>query len=223
LLREPQRIDSILGALRDAISIKFTVKTRLGFDDEATIETLLPIFAKHQIDLLTVHGRTVAQMYRNGVNYDRIRQAAEAMHPCPVLANGNVNTPEDAQNVLSTTNVRGLMIGRGAIRNPWIFQQIRDTLAGRPISLPTGNDVLRYITDLYEAVCNPAVRETAQVQKMKKYLGFIGVGIEPTGQFLYQIRRVVTKEDFFRTCREYLEHDRQMDLAPFPANVAEAN
>src|SRR6476619_4390364 len=57
LLREPQRIDSILGALRDAISISFTVKTRIGFDSPAVFDELLPIFAKHSIDLLTVHGR----------------------------------------------------------------------------------------------------------------------------------------------------------------------
>src|SRR6186713_2701649 len=82
LLREPQRIDAILGALRDAVPTKFTVKTRLGFEDDAVLNTLLPIFAKHSIDLLTVHGRTVAQMYRSEVDYGRIAQAVAAM-PCP--------------------------------------------------------------------------------------------------------------------------------------------
>ena len=76
LLREPKRIDSILGALRDAVSIKFTVKTRIGFDSPAVFEELLPIFAKHKIDLLTVHGRTVAEMYRSEVHYDYIARAA---------------------------------------------------------------------------------------------------------------------------------------------------
>src|SRR5437667_7466004 len=58
LLREPQRVDSILGALRDAVTINFTVKTRLGFDSPAVFEELLPIFARHSLDLLTVHWRT---------------------------------------------------------------------------------------------------------------------------------------------------------------------
>src|SRR6266571_892669 len=89
LLREPQRVDAILGALREAISIQFTVKTRLGFDSPAVFDELLPIFAKHGIDLLTVHGRTVREMYRSEVHYDFIARAVEAM-PCPVLANGNV-------------------------------------------------------------------------------------------------------------------------------------
>ena len=64
LLREPQRIDAILGALRDAVNIKFTVKTRVGFSEAHEFDTLLPFFAKHSLDALTVHARTVVQMYR---------------------------------------------------------------------------------------------------------------------------------------------------------------
>src|ERR1700761_6130997 len=73
LLREPKRVDAILGALREAISIKFTVKTRIGFDSPQVFDELLPIFAKHSLDLLTVHGRTVKEMYRTEVHYDYIR------------------------------------------------------------------------------------------------------------------------------------------------------
>src|ERR1041384_6784347 len=68
LLREPQRIDSILGALRDAVKIKFTVKTRIGFENSDVFSDLLPIYAKHSLDLLTVHGRTVKEMYRAEVH-----------------------------------------------------------------------------------------------------------------------------------------------------------
>ena len=89
LLREPQRIDALLGALRDAVHIKFTVKTRVGFASTEEFDQLLPIFARHSIDALTVHARTVAQMYRLPVHYDLIRQASETM-PCPVIANGHV-------------------------------------------------------------------------------------------------------------------------------------
>src|ERR1051326_8630279 len=72
LLREPQRVDAILDALREAITIKFTVKTRLGFDSSDVFSEMLPIFAKHSLDLLTVHGRTVKEMYRTEVHYDFI-------------------------------------------------------------------------------------------------------------------------------------------------------
>jgi tRNA-dihydrouridine synthase B len=223
LLREPARVDAILGALRDAISIKFTVKTRIGFDSPAVFDELLPIFARHSIDLLTVHGRTVQEMYRPGVHYDYILRAVEAVS-CPVLANGNVYSAQNAAEVLRWTGARGLMIGRGAIRNPWLFHQIRQHQGGETRFTPTGQDVLAYIRALYDAVCSPDVREIAQVQKMKKYLNFLGAGVEPTGQFLHQIRRVTTQDDFFRVCDEFLNHDRPMALEPFdlPASTAEA-
>ena len=215
LLRDPQRIDSILGALRDAVKIPFTVKTRLGFDDSAGFDELLPIFARHSLDLLTVHGRTVKEMYRSAVHYDFIARAVAAM-PCPVLANGNVCSASKAAEVLTVTGACGLMIGRGAIRNPWIFRQIREHRRGEPVFQPRGSDVLAYIHALYEAVCTPGIPEVSQVQKMKKYLNFIGLGVEPTGAFLHAIRRTVTRADFFRICAEHLDHRDPMPLEPFP-------
>jgi len=211
LLRDLPRIDGILGALRDAISGKFTVKTRLGFDDEKTIEALLPLFRKHSIDLVTVHGRTVLQMYSGGIRHDLIRMATESL-PCPVLGNGNVSTPTDAETLIGETDARGLMIGRGAVRNPWIFSQIREHFAGKPISRPTGREVLAYIHDLYETVCDPTIPEPKGVQKIKKYANFIGEGINP--EFLHAVRRVSSKEEFFALCREHLEHGEEMMLEP---------
>jgi tRNA-dihydrouridine synthase len=214
LLRDLDRIDTILGALRDAVKGQFTVKTRIGFDDPAVFDELLPIFAKHSLDLLTVHGRTVKELYRSAVHYDFIARAVQAM-PCPVMANGNVYSAEKAQAVLELTGARGLMIGRGAIRNPWLFRQIREHRRGGPIFQPTGRDVLDYIGTLYDAVCPAGVREVSQVHKMKKYLCFIGLGVEPSGAFLHEIRRVSTRADFFRICAEHLAHDNPMPLEPF--------
>jgi tRNA-dihydrouridine synthase B len=222
LLREPKRIDAILGALRDAVKVKFTVKTRLGFDSPEVFDELLPIFAKHSLDLLTVHGRTVKEMYWSEVHYDFIARAVTEM-PCPVMANGNVHSAHSAAEVLKITRARGLMIGRGAIRNPWLFQQIRQQQRGEPLFIPSGREVLNYVRALYDAVCSPDVKESAQVQKMKKYLNFLGVGVEPTGQFLHQIRRVSTSADFFRVCEEFLSHDEPMPLEPFPAKEEKAD
>ena len=80
---------------------------------------------------------------------------------------------------------------------------------------PRGHDVLAYVRALYDAVCSPDVRELSQVQKMKKYMNYLGLGVEPTGEFLHQVRRVETKADFFRVCDEFLNHDQPMPLEPF--------
>ncbi len=214
LLREPQKIDAILGALRDAVTIPFTVKTRIGFESPAEFDALLKIFVKHPIDLLTVHARTVLQMYRPGVRYDLIAQAVRELK-CPVLANGNVFSAEQTLSLVAETGVRGLMIGRGAIRNPWLFEQIRAHSRGETVKLPTGRDVLAYIRELWDNEITPGVRESAQVQRMKKFMNFIGEGIaEP---FLHEIRRVETTADFFRICEEFLNHDRPLTLEPLAA------
>jgi tRNA-dihydrouridine synthase B len=208
-------------------------------------EEFLPIFAKHSLDLLTVHGRTVYEMYRSEVHYDYIARAVAAM-PCPVLANGNVHSAQKAEEVLKSTGARGLMIGRGAIRNPWLFHQIRQRLVAQAsrrcvssageselethrqdacvtIFVPRGHDVLSYIRALYDAVCSPDVTESAQVQKMKKYMNYLGVGVDAEGQFLHQIRRVTTPAEFFRVCENFLNHDRPMPLEPFPLKLKETD
>jgi len=245
LLREPEHVDAILGALRDAVKIKFTVKTRLGFDSPKVFDELLRIFSKHSLDLLTVHGRTVREMFRSEVRYGHIARAVAAM-PCPVLANGDIDSARKAAEVLQLTGAHGLMIGRGAIRNPWLFQQIRQRLAvaqaSRPcasefgpvpietngrdaratIFVPRGHDVLAYVRALYEAVCSPAARESTQVEKMKKYMNHLGAGVEPASGFLHHIRRVETKADFFRVCEEFLNHNRPMALESLAVAKQEA-
>ena len=215
LLRQLGQVDAILGALREAVTVKLSVKTRIGFDSAEGFPELLQILARHAPDLVTVHARTVREMYRSPVRYELIRQAVEAL-PCPVLANGNVYSAAKAAEVLALTGARGLMIGRGAVRNPWLFQQIRQHRRGEPLTVPRGCEVLAYIHALYEAVCFPGAREIAQVQRLKKFMNFLGVGVEPSGQFLHEIRRVTTRDDFFRICEQYLAHDRPMPLEPFP-------
>jgi len=222
LLREPERVDAILGALREAVSIKFTVKTRLGFDSPAVYERLLPIFARHSIDLLTVHARTVKEMYRSEVHYEYITQTVQALRS-PVLANGNIYSAQKAEAVLGQTGARGLMIGRGAIRNPWLFQQIRDHLAGRPPFVPAGRDVLNYIRALWEHSIKPETREPSQVMHMKRFMNFLGLGVDPQGRFLHDIRRAATKAEFFSICEAFLDHDHPTPLEPFRLELKETD
>jgi tRNA-dihydrouridine synthase B len=211
LLREPERIDAILGALRDAVQIKFTVKTRLGFASVNEFDHLLSIFAKHSLDALTVHARTVAQMYRLPVHYERIRQAVETM-ACPVIANGHVYSAAQAQDLLTQTGAKGLMIGRGVIRSPWLFNQIRQQLRGEAVTQPTGRDVAEYIRRLWDSQARPGFSEKTQCERMKKFLNYLGEGVP--GAFLYQIRRSQTAAEFHGICREFLDHGEPMAMLP---------
>ncbi len=220
LLRKPQHIDAILHALRDAITtIPFTVKCRLGFDDATEFPHLLSVFSRHAIDGLTIHARTVRDGYRTATAPQWIRHAVSSL-PCPVIANGNAVDVPTALALLRQSGAAGLMIGRGAIRNPWLFAQLRATWENStPIPTPTGRDMLGWISDLWEATASfsRAYNPTKHVSKMKKYLCYISQGMIPgadDGTFEHRIRRVGTPEDFHATCREFLDHSTPVPHTP---------
>lgn len=221
LLKDPSKIDEILGALREAIKIRFTAKCRLGWESPDEFSALLEIFARHNLDLVTVHGRTVRQMYGGEVRYDLIAQAVRWL-PCPVLANGDLDTAEKAVQVLKKTGVAGVMIGRGAIRNPWIFNQIRQILRGEKPAAPTGRQVAGFLQGLFEAVGPARLHPRAHIEKLKKYLNFIGPALDPEGAFLYRARRMSAEKEFHDLCAQFLDHDRPMPLTMPAAPAAES-
>nr|WP_258040698.1 tRNA-dihydrouridine synthase family protein [Pseudanabaena sp. BC1403] len=221
LLREPETIERIFAALRSQISGLFTVKMRVGFDSIDNFEKLLQLINHYQIDMLSLHGRTVKELYRGEVHYDLIRKAVQTVN-CPVLANGNVTSYLKAEQVLQETGAAGVMIGRSAIRNPWIFQQIRDRFAGNPVQVITLADVYKYIQHLFAITYRDDLKEKSHVNCLKKFLNFIGTGIDPEGQFLAGMRLVQSKQELFDLCDRHLltEPDRSFAIEPYENLVA---
>jgi tRNA-dihydrouridine synthase B len=223
LLRDPERIGAILAALRDAVPGLLTVKMRIGFEDDSNFDRILDLVNENKIDLLTVHGRTVREMYRSDVHYERIAHAA-ARSRCPVLANGNVTSASRAAGVVSETGARGVMIGRHAIRNPWIFRQCRERFSGLEPSRVSLADVREYVHRLYEATRDPGVPERPHVNKMKKYLNFVGQGVDPRGEFLHDMRRAETEAALFEICdRHLVKRDGEFASEPYPGVIARPN
>ncbi len=213
LLRNPEHVDLILGRLRDAVEGQFTVKTRIGFDEPKEFEGLLKVFSRHAIDGLSIHGRTVQERYQTPVHSDCVQMAVDAMK-CPVIANGNVVDVETGLAYLNQTRADGLMVGRGAIRNPWIFQQLGDSMEGRVPFSPTLRDLLAYIEELYQEIARERHKfnEMAHVQAMKKTLAYISHGLE--GSFEHDIRRVNTPDQFFAVCRDHLDQQGPLPSRP---------
>jgi tRNA-dihydrouridine synthase len=197
---------------------------RIGFDDTANLNRLLELINEHQVDLLSVHGRTVREMYRGEVHYDRIAQATAQVR-CPVLANGNVTSAGRAAVILAETRAAGVMIGRHAIRNPWIFRQCREQFSGHPVFRVTLGDVRDYIERLFRATQVPDLPERLHVNKMKKYLNFVGQSVEATGRFIHEMRRTETARELFAVCDHHLlaEPDRLYSSEPYPGLVARPN
>jgi tRNA-dihydrouridine synthase len=224
LLRDPQRVDTLLAALRQACPGLFTVKMRLGFDDTSPFDEILNSVRRHNIDLLTVHGRTVKGGYRSAVDYDLIAHAVRSV-PCPVLANGNVTSARAAQQIVAHTNAAGVMIGRHAIRNPWIFSQCREAFGDKEITSHTLGDVHEYVERLYQATHRPDIPERAHVNRMKKFLNFVGQGVDREGRFLHDMRRSHTAGDLFEACSRHLLSDPLVPFAdePYEGVIARPN
>jgi tRNA-dihydrouridine synthase B len=224
LLREPEKVGEILAHLRAIVPGLFTVKMRIGFDSTEHFDRLLDLINEHHVDLLSVHGRTVKEMYRSEVHYDHIAHAVSRAR-CPVLANGNVTSSTRAAAVMAETRAAGVMIGRHAIRNPWIFRQCREQLSGQPVTRLTLADAREYIERLYRATQSPTIPEVYHVNKMKKYLNFVGQSVDPQGAFLHEMRRAQTETELFGICDRHLlaEPNREFSPEPYAGVIARPN
>ncbi len=217
LLRNLPKVDRILGELRQSIPTRLTVKTRIGYHSPDEFEALLELFSKHAIDMLAIHGRTVTERYSTPVHPDCIRRAVETL-PCPVIANGNIVDIPTGLALHAQSQAAGLMIGRGAIRNPWLFPQLRAAFLGEKTITPSCRDLLEYVFTLYEEIANDCAsfNPLLHVQRMKKTTLFVTQGFDP--DFEQQLRRAKTPEAFYDICRTFLDHD-----TPFPARPNESS
>ncbi|TVP86884.1 MAG: tRNA dihydrouridine synthase DusB [Thioalkalivibrio sp.] len=153
LLGDEALVERLLITLKGAVSVPLTLKMRLGLDrDHVNAVRIARLAEAAGVDMISVHGRTRACGYRGDVDYDAIAAVVAAVG-IPVLANGDINSAEQARAVMARTGAAGVMVGRGAQGRPWLPGQIRAALAGRPlIAPPRGPELGRLIHDHVAAV-----------------------------------------------------------------------
>ncbi|MEJ1936405.1 tRNA-dihydrouridine synthase family protein [Nostoc sp. NIES-2111] len=216
LLLSPEKVDRILAELRQAVSDRpLTVKMRIGFDNTDTFYEILDLINRHNIDLLSLHGRTVKDMYHGVVKYDLIAEAVKRVD-CPVLANGNIHSATHALSVLAQTGAAGVMVGRWAIGNPWLFHQIRQALRGEAITPVPLVKVRDYIERLWQTPEAPNIPERARVGYLKMFLNYIALSVDAEGQFLRLMRQTQTEVEMFKVCDRFLLTDTTKTLALAP-------
>ncbi len=190
LLKNLTKVEEILKTLRPKISLPFSVKCRLGYETPEHFPQLLQILSQAGLDWVTVHGRTVRQSYTGKSDWDAIDHAAQTL-PCPVIGNGDILHAPQAVQLLKNTRVRGIMIGRGAIGNPWIYRQIRELLRGEQPFQPTAANYIRYLRDLRDATTlYEGATERSHVERIKKFLNYVGFYLGEV--FLYRVRRATS-------------------------------
>jgi nifR3 family TIM-barrel protein len=150
LLRDLPRIGEIFREVRKAVTIPFTVKFRMGWNDEQIVCVELARMAEAEgLDGVTLHARTREQGYSGQAQWHWIAQVKQAVG-IPVMGNGDIRTPEDAAAMVAETGCDAVMIGRAAPANPWIFRQIAEYTATGSYERPTTEDRYRMIRAYFE-------------------------------------------------------------------------
>ncbi|MHA7966144.1 tRNA dihydrouridine synthase DusB [Paenibacillus sp. CAU 1782] len=176
-LLDPNKIYEMVSAVVDAVDKPVTVKMRIGWDDEHVyaVENARAV-ERAGGNAVSVHGRTREQQYTGKANWDIIKEVKEAVS-IPVIGNGDVFSPEDAKRMLDTTGVDGVMIGRGALGNPWmLYRTIQFLESGKLLGDPTPReklDVAILHLDRLIAIRNEAVA----VREMRKHLAWYLKGL----------------------------------------------
>ncbi|MBR5523496.1 MAG: tRNA-dihydrouridine synthase family protein [Akkermansia sp.] len=169
LLREPEHFLEIMQALRGVVPAGlFSVKCRLGWAEADEFTDLLPLLAAGGADEVMVHARTRRQLYGGEPQRDYVTRAVQSL-PCPVWGNGDIITMDDAAAWVREAGVAGLLIGRGAVRNPYIFRMLRGGNA------PTREEMLHYymvLTEETDRILHTKRTPAGHCNRMKKYLAF---------------------------------------------------
>jgi len=130
LIKEPARASAIIKAMKAAVTVPVSVKTRLGWSKDTDCLEFVKVVEDAGADLISMHGRTKEHGYSGKANWDRIGEARRRVPNVPFLVNGDITSPELARQALEKSGADGALIGRGALGNPWIFRQISDSLSG---------------------------------------------------------------------------------------------
>jgi nifR3 family TIM-barrel protein len=184
LLRDLPRAARIVRAMRASFSGTLSVKMRTGWDDSSIVA---PEFARMAADagaeLLSVHGRTRAQQYTGRADRASIRRVVAAVPDVPVLANGDVTKAQDVFDMLHDTGAAGVMIGRGAFGNPWIFAQALALAERRTPRSPTREERYATISRHVELMDQAFPDRRAFAANLKKYVAAYSKGMRGGSRF----------------------------------------
>ena len=189
-----------------AVDVPVTLKIRTGWSpDQRNGVTIARIAEEAGIQMLAVHGRTRACAYKGPVEYDTIAQIKEAIG-IPVLANGDINSPQQAQRVLQHTSADGVMIGRAAQGNPWIFQGIQHFLeTGELVQRPTYTEVKSVVLDHLHRL-HDFYGDFMGVRIARKHMAWYVQQLPKGAQFKSSFNQLEIASEQLASAQEYFEH-----------------
>ena len=213
LLGDVPRIVSIVRRMRDAGTVPVTAKIRLGWDGGSrNVVEVAKALEDAGASAVAIHARTRAEKFEGHAHWEMIGEARRAVS-IPVIGNGDVRTPDDAKHLLETTGCDGVMVGRAAFGDPWVFRRARAFLErGERLPHPTAAERLetgiRHLAMMVEMV-----GAEAAAREMRKHVGWYVRGLPRSAEVREQVNRTRSVEEMVARLSRYLEELSQMGLA----------
>jgi tRNA-dihydrouridine synthase B len=216
LLSDIALVEDILKTVVSAVDVPVTLKIRTGPDQANRNGLQVAKIAQNcGVSALAVHGRTRADRFRGSAEYETIRSICAALS-IPVFANGDVTSAKQAREVLEFTGADGLMVGRGAQGNPWIFREFAHYLQTGKLLPPPGPEEIHAVIRKHLNRLHDFYGETHGVRVARKHIGWYLKGRPGTQQVLYDLMRV-------QTAKEQLDLIQQHFLKPTRPGPADKN
>ena len=204
LLLDLDKVKTIMQAVVENSSVPVTVKIRKGWDNDHIVAVEVAKIAQEVgISAITVHGRTRSEFYTGNADWDIIKQVKQSVD-IPVIGNGDIVDGKTALKMFQDTGVDGIMIGRGALGNPWIFREIQYFLeTGKELKPPTKEEKLEIIKQHIEL----AVEEKGDiaVKELRKHISWYTKNMPNSTDFRSSINKIESKEELITKIDEYFK------------------
>jgi tRNA-dihydrouridine synthase B len=206
LLRSLPLLEKIIREVRKAVRVPLTIKIRSGWDhDSINAVEVLRIAEDNGVEALTIHGRTRSDLFSGRADWKIIEEVKKRAR-IPVIGNGDVFSPGDAARMFLQTGVDGVMIGRGALSNPWLIRQCHEHLSGKPV-LETGlkqkfDFMKHYLLCIFRELPLPVA-----LGKMKKVGGYLSKGFPQGARLRASIHGAHSAEEIFQALEEYISRE----------------